>query len=94
MVSPAKLYRIHSVPCKAVPFLPCTSPPGPTHLVGIIAKAPPQLKQGQPHQHRGCLGPPGKSHQQGFVSIIQATQAVQGISRQEAGSLILRIHLC
>lgn len=85
---PGALHR--AVPCFR---LPCCGPPGPPHLAGIIGEAPPELQQGQPHQHRGCLRPSGEGHQQGLVGVVQAAQAVQGIGRQEARSLILRVQL-
>lgn len=86
-------HGMHGVLRRAVPAPICTYPLRSSHLVGIIAEAPPQLKQGQSHQHRGRLGLPGQGNPQGFVSIIQATQEVQGIGHQEAGSLILCIQL-
>lgn len=78
--------------CLPQSWAPCAptllKPTGPPHLVGVVEETPPELQQGQPHQHGGRLRPPGKGHQQGLVGIIQAAQAVQGIGHQEARSLI------
>lgn len=68
----------HHLPCCTAP------PPGSPHLVCVIEEAPPQLQQGQSHEHRGSLGPPGEGQQQGLVGVLQTAQAVQGISCQEA----------
>lgn len=58
-------------------------------MVGIVGESPPELQQGQPHQHRARLRPPGEGCQQGLVGVVQAAQAIQGVSCQEARSLIL-----
>lgn len=75
------------------PVFPCPAMVPQPHLVGVVEEAPPKLQQGQSHQHRGCLGPPREGHQQRLVGVVQAAQAVQGIGRQQARSLVFRVQL-